>query len=613
MEEANSGNIATHNKNITTGQSLSVAEALIKNEQEKATVLDRINDSIVSLDNNWCYTFLNNAALATHPLGLAETLGKSIWDVHPMLKNTIFWHKYREAMASKQHLAFESYYAPMAAWFSVRVFPTADGLTIVYSDITQYKKAEHELLRQKNLSESIINSLPGIFYLYDHTGKFLQWNKNFETVSGYTGDEISRMHPLDFFHPDEKELLTKVIANVFKTGAGEVEAHIFTKAKLKIPYYFNGSTIQIDGVDCLMGMGIDIADSTRMKNVLKESEEKYRYLFNNNPALIIIWDIESLAIVEVNDIAIEQYGYTRDEFLTMDVLKLRPEEDRSLIKDFAQKMLLGAEEKKRKVWRHLKKNGELMYMDITSHRIDYNNRKAILSLAKDITEQIAAEKRLQESYEDIRRLNAYLQTVREEERTSIAREIHDELGQLLTGLKMDTSWLMKKTSPSENVQLEKLGDMMALIDETVKTVRRISSDLRPGILDDLGLIAALEWQSGEFEKRTGIPCTFISDLGDAGLKRDMQIGVFRVYQEALTNVMRHAHATKVTTTVQQTADNFILKVQDDGQGFDMQEAKSKKTLGLIGMAERALMFGGHLYIDSEKEKGTTVVLRIPLF
>jgi signal transduction histidine kinase len=250
-------------------------------------------------------------------------------------------------------------------------------------------------------------------------------------------------------------------------------------------------------------------------------------------------------------------------------------------------------------------------MDISSHRIDFDNRTAILSLAKDITEQVNAENQLEETTDDVRRLNVHLQSVREEERISIAREIHDELGQQLTGLKMDAAWLTKKINANETEQRERLTSMIALIDDTVKTVRRISSDLRPGILDDLGLIAALEWQCSEFERRTDIRCTFSSDRTEVFLEKNCTIGIFRIYQESLTNVLRHSQATTLTTEISLSDEYFNISIKDNGVGFDLTEAKNKKTFGLTGMKERARMSNCILIIDSKKGVGTSVILNIP--
>ena len=154
--------------------------------------------------------------------------------------------------------------------------------------------------------------------------------------------------------------------------------------------------------------------------------------------------------------------------------------------------------------------------------------------------------------------------------------------------------------------------MISLIDDTVKTVRRISSELRPGILDDLGLIPALEWQCQEFEKRTGITSHFYTDLlSDFNPEGNLATNIFRVFQETLTNVARHAQASIVETSLTRKGNDIVLRVKDDGVGFDMEEAKKKNSLGLIGMRERALLFRGELTFESEKEKGTVVILKVP--
>ena len=153
--------------------------------------------------------------------------------------------------------------------------------------------------------------------------------------------------------------------------------------------------------------------------------------------------------------------------------------------------------------------------------------------------------------------------------------------------------------------------MISLIDDTIMTVRRISSELRPSILDDLGLIAAIEWQGQEFEKRTGIKSNIQTNLNDNNISKDLATNIFRVYQEALTNITRHSEATEIETTLNETTNSIVLTIKDNGLGFDFEEVKYKNSLGLVGMKERALLFKGEVNIISEKLKGTTIILKIP--
>lgn len=213
--------------------------------------------------------------------------------------------------------------------------------------------------------------------------------------------------------------------------------------------------------------------------------------------------------------------------------------------------------------------------------------------------KIKKDRDLEISRDDLRTLNnrlnkltARVLMVLEEERVHIAREIHDELSQQLTVLRIDAAWVGRKVSPDNKSVQERLSGMISLIDETVKTMRRISSGLRIGVLDTLGLVTALAEHTEQFEQRTGITTDFTSSLMNFNPERHRAINIFRIYQEALTNIARHAHATKVETVLDRIKGHFRLIVKDNGQGFDWNEAKERNTLGLIGMQERALILGG---------------------
>jgi PAS domain S-box-containing protein len=235
-----------------------------------------------------------------------------------------------------------------------------------------------------------------------------------------------------------------------------------------------------------------------------------------------------------------------------------------------------------------------------------------VAVIRDITESKLAEQELRGSREQLRNLSAYLESVREEERTHIAREIHDELGQVMTALKMDLSWLSKRLSKDQEPLLEKTQSMSKLVDMTVKTVQRISAELRPGLLDDLGLAAAIEWQTGQFRERTGIECEAALDLDGISLDRERSTMFFRILQEALTNVVRHAQATKVEIGLTRREHKLLLKVRDNGKGITNSKAYEATSFGLIGMRERAHRFQGKVKIRGIQNKGTILVVSMPL-
>jgi signal transduction histidine kinase len=218
--------------------------------------------------------------------------------------------------------------------------------------------------------------------------------------------------------------------------------------------------------------------------------------------------------------------------------------------------------------------------------------------------------RLRESEDKLRRLAAHLISIREEERAHIAREIHDELGQVLTGLKMEVTWLAKRLS--DPVLLEKTESMCGLIDSTVQTVRKIATGLRPEMLDDMGLIAAVAWQAKEFQKRTGIRCRTKLPPETTKPDHDVATTVFRIFQEILTNVARHSRATRVDIDLAIGEDKLELDVLDNGVGIQDRDVGGRKSLGLLGMQERALLFGGEVNVAGKAGEGTRVSVTIPI-
>ncbi len=213
--------------------------------------------------------------------------------------------------------------------------------------------------------------------------------------------------------------------------------------------------------------------------------------------------------------------------------------------------------------------------------------------------------------EQLRNLTSYLQTAREEDRAYIAREIHDEFGQSLTALKMDLAWLAKRLPADSPPLAEKTGAMSGLIDSTIQTVRRVATELRPGLLDDLGLAAAIEWQAQEWAERTGINCELYLGDEEIVLDRDLATAIFRVFQEALTNVARHAEATEVQVELEQGPDESVLVVRDNGKGIAPDQVSDPHSLGLIGMRERAHSWGGDVTFQSVPGQGTTITVRVP--
>jgi PAS domain S-box-containing protein len=237
-------------------------------------------------------------------------------------------------------------------------------------------------------------------------------------------------------------------------------------------------------------------------------------------------------------------------------------------------------------------------------------------VARDGTERMHLEQDLADAHDRMRALAARLAEVAEQEKMRLSREIHDVLGQELTGLKLDVSWLARRMAPLPDLLREslltRLGTMAAQIDGCVQTVRRIATGLRPGVLDDLGLAEAVEWQAHEFQSRAGIRVELSLPEGEVTIDRDRSTAMFRIFQELITNVARHAGATGVSVQLTPEAGGVVLEVADNGRGITAAQIAMPNALGLLGMRERVAQFGGSLEIQGAPGQGTRAVVRMPV-
>lgn len=325
-------------------------------------------------------------------------------------------------------------------------------------------------------------------------------------------------------------------------------------------------------------------------------------------------------ILWINDAFCRIYGYERDEIIGQNPRLLKSGRHAP---DFYRKLwdtLTTQGHWRGEVWNR-RKNGEIFpeELSIQALRDDLGNTLRYISIFSDITERKRNEaelqqhqQRLEESEKRLRELAGFLQTVREEERTRIARELHDELGQALTALRFDLGWLRGKCSSNDslgNPAAERVGAALGVVEQSIISLRRISEDLRPAMLDSLGLAAALEHHVAQFTQRSGIPCHLQMNREEFELEGNLATTVFRIVQEALTNVARHAEASEVSIVIDETEDGIHLRVTDDGKGFAV--TKGKKTFGVLGMRERAAMLGGTLDIDSQPGQGTRIIGWLP--
>jgi PAS domain S-box-containing protein len=365
-----------------------------------------------------------------------------------------------------------------------------------------------------------------------------------------------------------------------------------------------------------IGNSIGIAFKRMLsEQALRDSEKRYRLLIENaNEAIIAVQD--SL-ITYVNPKTERMMGYSHEELINKPfVHHVHPDDRERVVHNYLRRME-GEPLPSIYTFKVLDRDGLLKHVEINSVKVMWENRPVILAFLTDVTDRTIAEDKLRMSQEQLRALAGRLQIVREDLRKKISREIHDELGQALTGLKIDLSLLegrLRKTRDKQKRSdlLARTGGMIELIEATVQSVRRIATELRPGILDDLGLVAALEWQIQEFQNRMGITFEFSAYQDQIELNEEISTNVFRIFQESLTNVARHAGATQVAVTVNGEEGWFVLVIKDNGRGISDHEIFDTQSLGILGMRERALQCGGKIDIRGLAGQGTEVTLKVPL-
>jgi PAS domain S-box-containing protein len=357
----------------------------------------------------------------------------------------------------------------------------------------------------------------------------------------------------------------------------------------------------------MMGSMMDVSERKKAEDALLQSEEKYRTLVEQATDGIFIADHTGKFVI-VNSAAVKLSKYTEEELSNLTIYDLAdPEEINTNPFKFEEMKSEQGARSERKLKR---KDGSILDIEINAKFLSDGR---FLAFIRDITERKKAENELNSSYRAIRKLTSHLQNAREEERTHIAREIHDELGQQLTVLKMDVSWLIKKIKQLENQQLnDKAAEIIRMLNDTVNTVRRISSDLRPVLLDDLGLAAAIEWHLMEFGKRSGIKTEFFTLESAIEIPRATATGLFRIYQESITNIARHSEATEVMVELFIEDKVVTMAIADNGKGFDVTSIGRKKTLGVLGMQERTVMMGGTFRIKRNPAKGMKVEVHVPV-
>lgn len=452
--------------------------------------------------------------------------------------------------------------------------------------------------------------------LIDEDGNILLVNDAFCRLFGMQREELIGKPFSVVYVQDEQEYALKsfkrdIRSNQLKTFF-ERENTLWNGSKCWLEFSNSFLTLP-DGNKITLSIIKNITDRKKSEIELRESESKFKVLFNNtNDAVFVTQLSDDKAygdFLEVNETACNRLGYSKEEFLKLSPSAIISPKSMDDFNRFNQKLISDGHVIYEIV--HRAKDKKLFTVEVNSHLFIYNNKQTVLSVARDITERKKAEEKLRLTGNQLRELATHLQTIREDERTMIAREIHDELGQVLTALKIQIALLSNKLNADQSNLKDKINSLLKMIDDSVESVQKISGKLRPGILDELGLVSAIEWQTEEFEKSTSIKFSLVLPKDEIVLDKNKSTALFRIFQESLTNIVRHSNASRVSINLLKSKQHVVLEIKDNGIGITNEQIKDVKSLGIHGMRERAIVLGGEIYIEGFPGKGTLIKAEIP--
>lgn len=761
---------------------------------------ERITDSFVSFDQNWNFTYVNKKAGEIFNRRPADLVGKNIWTEFPDAKQRPSYKALLQAMETQQYTYLETHHTEQDLWFENYIYPSPDGVSVFFRNISEKKRAEQQLKTSEEKTRLIMNSALDAIISIDEAGLITFWNPQAEQTFGWSAEEITGKSLTDTIIPPQyREMHQKGMELYRQTGKGPVlnkiiEISAVNRSGAEFPIELTIIPVRYNGSVSFSAFIRDISLRKKAEEKILKANRLYFFISQVNQMIVRATNQETLfkeacrIAVELGKFSLAWIGlvdeatesvvpvvYAGEENKYLSEIKpisikdipeghgptgqairngqyyicndieadpaMDPWKDAALSRGYRSSMSLpiiksgkvvGAfsfyapvknffddseialleeatgdvafalevfekEEMRRKAEQgiveserryhtlaevspvgifHTDAAGSTTYVnprwcqisgityekamgngwfeavhpddrDMLRRNWEEATRHQQVSVSEyrfvrpngstawvigqaiperdadgaivgyvgtttDITDRKLAEKEMEESSQKLRQLTTHLLNIREEERKRIGREIHDELGQQLTAIKMDISWIAKKTDPSQEAFKTKLQNVIALLDGGNQSIRRILNELRPVILDDYGLLEALRWQAQQFTANTHIPVAMTASESDMRIPEEISTCIFRIFQEALTNITRYAKATQVKVSLDIDSDSVLLNIEDNGLGFDTELTKTKKSFGILGMKERVASLNGRFDLASVPGNGTRISIHIPI-
>ncbi|HTK80860.1 MAG TPA: PAS domain S-box protein [Bacteroidota bacterium] len=598
------------------------AEHALRSSEErfsKAFNLSPIRMGILRVKDQ---TILDINDMLVQELGFTreEILGKSLWEIGSIVSESDKMQIQQQLAAGQAIREMELH--PVTKSGEERVVLTSAEMIEIGGepcmlwashDITDRKRAQDALREGEETQHALLNAPTELAMMTDLDGKILALNDAAVERLGGNSRELIGTNPMNKFPEEVSRHRRSMADRVIKTGKPER----FEDKRLGRWFDNNIYPVFSTGgrVTRLAIFARDITEAKQAEEAMRQREQMLSSIYDTVGDAIFQVAVEEdhhFRFTTVNRSFLSITGLKYEQVVGKRISEVVPAASAKNVAEKYEEAIRGRTIIR---WEETSEypSGRLIGEVSVAPIFDSaGNCTHLVGAVRDITERKRAEEALKQSHEQLRALTARLQSVREEDRTRIAREIHDELGQSLTGLKMDLSWITGKVPFEQADVIARAREMRELIDATIVAVRKISSELRPGVLDNLGLAPAVEWQTEDFQKRTGIRCIFDTNCSSLEIEKELSTQLFRVLQETLTNVARHSKASEVLVSLQSEGKNIILDVEDNGRGISESELMQKKSLGLLGMRERVAMMKGEFSISGIPGKGTKIHIRVPL-
>ncbi|MBN1768621.1 MAG: PAS domain-containing protein [Prolixibacteraceae bacterium] len=471
---------------------------------------------------------------------------------------------------------------------------------------------EQKYLKEQLFNKALLDSIPGIFYLYSYPElKMVAWNKQHETLFGFEPEAMEGRHFLEWHLPENHQAVLKSLDSFKYKGRAGIETKLLTKNGHPIPFLLTAVKFESQKQKYLIGVGTDISEQKQAEEALRAS--KTILTKAQQIARVGSWEYDYQSDkMKCSDETFRIFGYQPGEVEpTLHLFYSMVHQD-----DYPILMADIEDVKNKNIplnidLRIIYPNGEQKFIhEQAEMTFDSNGLPSKwIGTVHDITQRKNTEKELKKSLEQLHQLSNHIEQARENERLHIARELHDDLGQALTAVKIDLEIIKKRAS--DTIVKEKLEDVKSLVGDTIRTVQRITSQLRPEIIDDLGLEAAIEWYTKEFSQRYGIK-TFLDIENGINISNNDALPLFRIMQESLTNIARHAKATYIEIMLHQHDDLIQFEVIDNGVGITEDKINSKKSFGIMSMKERTTFLGGSFKISPRDTIGSKIEISFPV-